>query len=312
MEFGKIRRILPFIGIGIFVYLILEFDLIEIIKQISHTKISYLFLALIILFFSLIIQTLKWHLIAIKQEIRIPFIEAFKINLMSNFYGFITPSKIGAVSRAGYLKKYTGNLGKGISNFALDKILDISSVFFMVIVFSFIFRGALSFLPINYLMIFFVFFIFITYLFLKKERSKFFLRFFYKKVLSQKMKKKAKLTFHSFYENMPKKRYLILFFIMNIINWIVIYFATFLIGLSVGINLNFIYFLAILPIGTLVALIPITVNGLGTREATLITLFGLFGISAQKVFSMSILSLFLIGILPALLGWGLIILRGKD
>ena len=296
----KIKKFLPFIGIGIFVFLLWKLDVVEVARQISHAKILYLALALVVVFFSLTIQTLKWQLIAIKQEIRIGFKEAFKINLISNFYGFVTPSKLGSVIRADYLKKYTGNIGKGICNFTLDKILDIGSVFFLAIIFSFMFKDVFN-LPVKYLIIFLAVFGFVCLIFLKKGRARFLFRFFYKSILPEKMKKKAKLTFDSFYEDMPKKRYLVLFFLLNIINWIVIYFVSFLIGRSLGIELPFVYFLAILPIGTIISLIPITVNGLGTREAVLIGLFGLFGISAQKVFSMSVIGLFLMGILPLLI-----------
>jgi uncharacterized protein (TIRG00374 family) len=74
------------------------------------------------------------------------------------------------------------------------------------------------------------------------------------------------------------------------------------VGLSLGINVPFIYYLSIFPLATLVSLIPISVAGLGTREATLISLFGLFGIAATKVFSMSLITFFIAGIIPAIIG----------
>jgi len=80
-----------------------------------------------------------------------------------------------------------------------------------------------------------------------------------------------------------------------------VYVVSFFIGKALGINLSFVYFLTILPKGTLVSLIPITINGLGTREATLIGLFALFGISAEKVFSLSMLSIVLSSIFPAII-----------
>ena len=81
------------------------------------------------------------------------------------------------------------------------------------------------------------------------------------------------------------------------------YAVSYFVGLSLGINLPFYFYLAILPLGTLVTLIPISINGLGTREATLITLFGIFGVESAKVFSMSVISLLFAGILPAIVAW---------
>ena len=90
-----------------------------------------------------------------------------------------------------------------------------------------------------------------------------------------------------------------------------LYAITYFVGLSLGVSLNFIYFLAILPLSTIVAQIPITISGLGTRELTMISLFGLFGIAAVKVFTMSILGIFMAGVLPSLIALFLILRERK-
>jgi len=294
------RKYLSFIGIAIFIYILIKINIIRIFNVILKTNLSLLLLSICLLPLFLFFQTFKWFVIARKQKIEVPFKEAFKINLIGNFYGFITPSKIGNIIRADYLKRY-GSLGKGITNFILDKFLDVSSVFFLAIFFSFIFRKELSFIPLNFFIFLFIILVCGGFLFLNKKVMKFSLGIFYRKLVPKNLKEKAKLSFNSFYDNLPKKRYFPIFFIFNLITWIFTYYITFIIGRSLGINLSFIYFLAILPIGTLVALIPITINGLGTREATLITLFSLFGIAPEKTFSLSMLAI-IINILPSLAG----------
>src|SRR3989344_4917472 len=101
---------------------------------------------------------------------------------------------------------------------------------------------------------------------------------------------------------MPEKKYFILFFIFNILNWIILYSISFLIALSIGIKVSFIYFFLFMPIATFVGQMPITISGLGTREAVLISLFGLLGIEATKIFSMSLINIVINGIFPALIG----------
>ena len=127
----KIKKYLPIIGIAIFLYILLKLNISDVLKEISNANINFLLIAIFFVFISFIIQTLKWFAIAKVQMINIPFIEAFKIDLISNFYGFITPSRIGGVIRAEYLRKYNNNnLGKGVSNFVLDKVLDLCSLIF--------------------------------------------------------------------------------------------------------------------------------------------------------------------------------------
>ena len=293
------KKYLPIIGIILFVYILIKIDLKEVLIEIKNVEVNFLFISLVFVFIMLFVQTFKWYVIAVFQKIKIPFYDAFKINLISNFYGFVTPSKMGTILRAEYLKKYTGNIGKGLFNFTIDKILDMASIVFIAIVFSFMFRDKLN-LPVGIFTAVFLVFVLGTLFFIKKERSEKVLSIFYRYFLPKKMKIKAKMTFDSFYEQVPKKRYFILFFLLNIFNWIIIYLITYFIGLSLGINLSFIYYLAILPIGTIVTMIPISINGIGTREATLISLFALFGVSSAKVFSMSIVGLFFAGILPVI------------
>jgi len=301
LTWKNIKRWLPIIGIALFVYILFKLDVGSIINVVANANINYLLIAILFVVLLFFPQTLKWWVIARKQKINIGFLEAFKINIIANYYGFITPSKLGAIVRAGYLKKYAGGFAKGISNFVLDKVLDLSSLFFLAIVFSYIFRDKLQILNAGYLILLFGVLIFALFVLIKKERSKFFLGIVFRKFVPKKLKQKAKIAFDSFYEDMPSYGFLLGVFLINILTWIMIYLISYFIGLSLGINLSFIYFLAILPIATVVAQIPITISGLGTREATMIGLFGLFNIEPILVFSMSMIAIILTNIIPAII-----------
>ena len=298
---------MPIIGIALFVYILFKLDVKSILLEMREASIYWLFIAVLFIFVMLIIQTFKWYIVALFQGIKINFKDALKINVISNFYGFVTPSKLGGVVRAEYLKKSdeNNNIGKGLFNFTIDKVLDLSSIVFMAILFSFVFKDKLE-LPITFFSALFLLFVLSTLFFINKDRSKYVLKFLYTKIIGRKIKDSARLTFDSFYDNIPKKRYFVLFFLLNILSWVSIYLILYFIGLSLGIDLGFTYYLAILPIGTLVAMIPISISGLGTREATMISLFALFGAEASKVFSMSIINILLVGIIPSLVGIWLI------
>jgi len=315
MKFGQIvRRLLPIIGISIFIYLLIKLDITKIFREIENLNWDYIFITFVLALIFFIVQTFKWFIIAKKQKVKIPFKDAFKIDIIANFYGFITPAKLGSIIRADYLRKYEGGKGKGISNFAIDKVLDLSSLFFLTILFGFIFYQSKKVISLNYLFLLigiFLTLILFSLIFYKKEYSRFLLRFVYKRFIPEKAKEKAKLAFDSFYENIPPISFLFLVFFVNLISWVINYSIIYYVGLSIGINAPFGVFLSILPISTLVAQIPITINGLGTRELTMISLFGLFGIEAVKVFSMSILSIVIINVIPAFFAIILIFVRKR-
>ncbi len=300
MRWKKIRKFLPILGIGLFIYLLIKVDVTKIFQELKNVNLFYVSLAILFTGIFFVTQTLKWFVIARKQKIKVPFREALRMNLLSSFYGFITPSKVGSVIRIDYLKKY-GDTGKGISNFVIDKVLDLSSLFILAIVFGFIFyKKIISSTSLYIILAVFFILILASLFFYKKEASKPFLKFVYKVLVPNRLKEKSKIMFGTFYDDMPPIIFLLGVAIINIINWIIDYAAIYFMGLSVGINLGFIPFLAILPISTLVAQIPITINGYGTRELTMISLFGLFGAEAVKVFSMSILNIAVTNILPSI------------
>jgi glycosyltransferase 2 family protein len=313
MKWKRIRKIIPFIGVALFIYLLIRLDVTKVIQQIENVNFLYIALALASTFIFFITQTIKWFVIARKQKITIPFKDAFKINLISSFYGFVTPSKIGSVMRIDYLSRYNGNTGKGLSNFIIDKVLDLSSLFVLSLVFGFLFYKSL--ITANYwylIIIIFAIMIIISLIFYNKKNSKPILKFIHRRFVPKKLKERSRELFDSFYQDMPSLKFLALVFLINLVNWIIDYVAIYFMALSLGIHIGYIPFLVVMIISTLVAQIPITINGLGTREITLISLFGLplFGIESVKVFAMSVLNIIITNIIPSI--FALVLLFGKE
>lgn len=302
MKWEKIKRYIPIVGIGIFVYLLVKLDVTKVFGEFKNLNWNYLSIALTLMIVFFTTQTLKWFVIAKRQKITVPFKEAFKINLISSFYGFVTPSKIGSVMRMNYLKKYGGDTGKGISNFVVDKILDLSSLFILVVGFGLLINQKLVSENYFYFVLgMFAIMVSFFFIFYKKSNAQFLLKFVYKKFIPDRLKEKTRNLFESFYKDLPSLGFLVFAFGINLLNWIVNYTVLYFTSLALGIDVKFSYFLIILPISTLVAQIPITINGLGTRELTMISLFGLLGVSAVKVFSMSLLSIVITNIIPSII-----------
>jgi uncharacterized protein (TIRG00374 family) len=84
------------------------------------------------------------------------------------------------------------------------------------------------------------------------------------------------------------------------------YFA--LISRALGIPISVHYFLLFLPLVTLVTTIPISIGGLGVREALMIWLFGEVGVAPADVLAVS-LTVYLLGTLLSLVGGVLLLLQ---
>ena len=299
---SMIKKFLPAIGIILFIYLASKIGWAKLYVAFANANVYYLLLAVVLTAFYTIIQTIKWNMIIKRQGIYVRFYDVFVMQLKSIFYGVVTPGRIGSFIKAVYLKdKLNTNFGKAVSSVLIDKVLDTLSIFAIAF-----FGGLLlvnKFLNIGYAVIFvFITILALTYVIFNKELTRKLLKAFYNKLLPQKYKEQVRESFYSFYENMPSKKSLILPFFVNILSWIWTYSIGYTVAMSLGMKVNYFVLITMYSIASIVTLIPITVSGIGTREATLVGLLAVFGVEAGKVVAMSLLAYFIAGILPAIAG----------
>jgi len=87
--------------------------------------------------------------------------------------------------------------------------------------------------------------------------------------------------------------------------------AVWIIALSLGIRIPLFYFLIFVPIVTLISMIPVSLNGMGLREYSFMSLFGAIGIADESCIALGLLYSFIV-ILSSLPGGVVyIFLRGK-
>ena len=84
---------------------------------------------------------------------------------------------------------------------------------------------------------------------------------------------------------------------------------TYCLGLSLGLPIGMGVYFALVPIILLIALMPITINGIGTTQAGFVWLFGRVGVQDAPAFTLSVLflAIALVGNLPGVL----LYLKGK-
>ncbi|MEW6063429.1 MAG: lysylphosphatidylglycerol synthase transmembrane domain-containing protein [Nanoarchaeota archaeon] len=300
----KLRKIIPVIGILIFIFLLYKIGIKNILSSLISGNLFYLFIAALFVPITIFLQAFKWDVILRKQKINIPFSTVLKLQLISIFYGFLTPGRIGSFVRIFYVKEHAKKrLSESMSNVILDKALD----FFMVFLFA-IFG---SMLLGNYLLnnltyvigIIFIAFILCILFFLKKERSAFVLRFVHKLLIPNKFKKDAKESFYLFYKDMLNAKDLVFPFVFALLTWFFIYTQMYVFAKAYSIDIGYFYVIAVFSISVVVGLIPITISGLGTRELTLVALFSIFAVNADVVMAMSIVGMFVTNVIPSLAGW---------
>jgi hypothetical protein len=305
------KNVLPFFGLTIFIYLILSIGLEKVISTFLLLSPSYIILVAILTIPRIIIRNIAWQVILKQQKMYISFSSSFKIFLIGYFYATVTPGYLGQLMRIPYLKGETKEpFGKLFVNTFIETTLHTLSLYGMMLI------GALLIIrnePLFFYAtsVFIIALLIIYWFFAKESRGKKFFSIFVKYLIPKKYRISAKWVVNSFYKDFPKIRALIYPFILGIITWIIMFSQIYIIAMSLGINVPYLYFLVLYPIANVVSFIPITSAGFGTREAAVIFLLGLLGVSPEKALVLSIAGFLITDMLTGFYGFILSLLEMK-
>ncbi len=296
------KKLLPIIGIIILLYIIVTLDLQEIYTVFSNIHPIYSLISFFAILPVVLMTNIQWQILLRKQRIKVSFLYSLKNIFIGYFYGFISPGGIGAYTRALYLEHESkAPLGKCLSNIIIFNTIDYLSLLLLGAI------GAIflsSIYPHLFAVIIAVIFVIVTLLlfFLKKEKSKnIFLKIIQTRIFSS-VKDRLTESLDSFYEDLPRFKDVLIPFGISIIGWIVRFTELYFISKLFLIDVSFIYFILIIAVANVIASIPITIYGLGTREASLITMFLFFNVIPEKVLGLSLFWFTIIWFSPSILG----------
>jgi glycosyltransferase 2 family protein len=296
------KKLLPIIGIIILVYIIFTLDLEQIYSVVSNINPLYSFLSLFAIIPVVILTNIQWQILLKKQRINVSFFYSLKNIFIGYFYGFISPGGIGAYTRALYLENESKSpLGKCLSNIVIFNTIDYLSLLLLGAIGAILISSIYPYLfAIIVIVIFFI--VALLLFFLKKEKSKnLFLKIIQTRIFAT-VKDRLTESLDSFYEDLPRFKDVLLPFIISIIGWVVRFAELFFISRLFLIDVPFVYFILIIAVANVIASIPITVYGLGTREASLISMFFIFDVIPEKVLSLSLFWFIIIWFSPSIIG----------
>jgi uncharacterized membrane protein YbhN (UPF0104 family) len=285
-----LKKVYPWIGVLIFLWIIKNIDFTLFRNEVHKINFFYLPLASVLYLPTIIFRAYRFKIMTGFQKIEYSLKKSFFIVGASTLLALVTPGRLGDFSKTIYLKKEGYSTGKSILSSLLEKIFDL----LFIVLFG---LGAIVFLPfvprlsINHLVALkwgglgLATCIILAYLFYKKS------------AVVKKILKDIWADFKKF-----KTKNILFVFLITSVTWIFYFFIIYSLATSVGLNktVGFFYvsFLAVFSI--LAAILPISVMGLGTREAIFIFLLSPFGIAKETIILFSLLimanyiSLFLI------------------
>ena len=264
-------RYFGIIGIVVLVYILFTIDLPRVFTILRSTNIYYLIIAVLVNPVVILLLTIRWKYIIRIIGGDIKFRSCLLLRLKGVFLGNITPGRIGDLYRAKHLSE-EGNLdlAKSFSSVIIDRILDIFALIFLNIVGLYLLMYIFEVKAFLIESILFSLLILICLFFIvKKNLMRKLLRPLYKIFVPSDAKEKVVIHFYEFYNGLAKmkgKNYL-LSFLVSIFVWIITYLGIYLLALSLDISVSLIFIIAMAPVASFLSALPISVGGLGTREA---------------------------------------------
>ena len=290
-------KLLPLIGVLVFIVVLLNFNLQEIATTIAGADLLPLAMVLAIHVFIILLKAGKWKVITHAYEKPAGLIQCVHAWLVGFVIGIVTPGRIGEFSKAYYLRK-TMSMGRGMATIVVDRITDITVLFTLailgVVTFIYVYSGAISLSVMVLLIIPFMAFLLAAFLFLtRKDMVRRLARPLFSRLVPVRHKEGMRATFHEFYLGMNDIRnsanLVLISMLLTVLSWLIIIIQYSLIALSLSLSIDYLFLLSVVPIVILLDTLPISFSGLGTREVALIFFLGIIHVPAEAAISFSIL-----------------------
>jgi uncharacterized protein (TIRG00374 family) len=300
---------LPLIGLAIFVVIVRRTGISEIIDTFRSIDAPKLLIFPPLILFILYLRGLRWQFLMKMVGIDYALMKSTSVWAIGFAAAAVTPAKVGDAIRVLYLSRDTGrNFGECLLTVFMDRLLD------MILVVGF---GVLTVLLFSYFYIALpsIWIILLTvlgisvllYAVLHRGTMRRLLEPFFRVFIPERHKKALTISFNTFYDSLSvyfrnwKKTSFA--FILALLQWTSVLFLTYAVAWVLEIDVSLFFMFLMMPVMTLAELVPISVSGVGTRDATVVYFFSVIGLSSAKAVAFSLTYLVTGTYLLALLGF---------
>jgi uncharacterized protein (TIRG00374 family) len=295
MKISVLKRYSKFIGIFLFIYILYKVDIGSFWLILKETNLSYLLIGIILIPPTLLFRILRWKALIDSLPAAVTFLRIGRIFLKSLLLGVATPGKVGEFWKAKYLSDASNvPIGQAFYTAVFDKIIDVILILLVgIAVVIVLLRLYGAEIGLEIIVFGAALLIFIIYFLVKKKNARKCAMFLAKIFIPEFAREKTDSFLGDFFKGMEK---LNLALFLKLSGWTLMYYSTsvlayYFIALSLGINFPIWYlFLIVAPIWFAAGL-PISISGLGTREAVCIFFFSVLGIAPIQAIAFSLLVL---------------------
>ena len=248
------------VSAGLIYWLIARVDMAETVRHLAQADWRWLVLATLLTLALPFTSVFRWLGVLKAQRIALPFGVALRAVMMANVLNSFLPSKTGDIAKAAYLREH-GGLAKGTGTVILERLVDLGVLGALGLL-GLLVSGTLWGLVAGVALLGGVLGVFLVVLFLP----------FHKLPLPDKATRilsSLRDVFRSWVK-MPAAIAQTLF--GSILTWSLGGLTVFALARAFGTGLGLGFAYAIFPLAILAGLVPVTVSGIGTRDAAFVAL----------------------------------------
>ncbi len=288
------RNKFKLLGLMLFGYILYRTDLEEILNALQNVSWPVYFAVFFISVPTIFLKALRWKLLIPHGEHAVvKTLDAWRLYWIAIFWGAVTPGKVGELFKVKYLINRGITAGEAAAATLIDRIMDMILLLLLVyagivfystgftndvFLFSLILAAGLLLLIILY--------------FLRKHVQIVFL-ILTKKLLARSKAEKIGLETKNMFHAVSRYPAKLWFtgFAITLATWLLFVFQRYVVALSMGLEIDLIYYSITMFIMAFVTLIPVSIEGIGTRDAVLIYMLGDAGIDSAQAIALSALIL---------------------
>ncbi|MFA6227928.1 MAG: lysylphosphatidylglycerol synthase transmembrane domain-containing protein [Patescibacteria group bacterium] len=280
----KIKNLLSLLGPIILIYILTRINYGFLFEQIKLIKLPFLIAAAIVAILGIVSRSLKWRLILNNLNIKISKLDGLNLFWLGLYAGIITPGRLGELIKVYFLKLRNHAPLPSFLSIFVDRMIDIMFLLGLGLLVSiFYLKG----IVIQVLALIIILMLAITLFLLVLDQRTGLHRFFnvfIKRFFSFDLAKYSNFTFLKLWKGIKRVKIgdVLIYLAYLLFSWFLYFFSSYLIALALALNLSFFNLSAILVVVAIVSILPITIAGIGTREAVIIYFFSLLGFSSER------------------------------
>ena len=300
------HMLLRLLGLALFVWLLSRVDLVLVWALVVGGMPGFLLLAALLNVPLFLLKMMRWRRLLFAHSIRYSIWPAFAAVLAGFYIGLVTPGRVGDLVRVFYAKRdASAASGQALASVLLDRFIDLVSLGMAATVGLWVFGMQTGTALVRVLAYLSPVVLVGSGLLFWPSLSRWILASLGKVPLLHRPLEKLTPVVEDFYGGvtaMLQLRTMMVVGLITVLSMIIYFTQCYFVAQALGLSLTFFFVGFAVSTAALVALAPVSIAGLGTRESTFIILFGWAGLSAESAIAFSIIALVCLNLVVAAMG----------